>query len=80
MCKKYFISQKDDSRIKFCQSCSPKSKMSREKKNELQRKWRQKKKEEKLAIQREARIENLMKRSGYSREEVIEIIEADSMM
>ena len=80
MCSKFFISQKDDSRIKFCPSCSPKSKMSREKKNELQRKWREKQKQKKLAIQREARIENLMKRTGYSKEEVIEIIEADESM
>lgn len=80
MCEKYFISQKDDSRIKYCPTCSPKSKMSKKRKNELQRIWREKQKQKKLAIQREARIENLMKRTGYSREEVIEIIEADESM
>jgi hypothetical protein len=80
MCNKFFISQKDDSRIKYCSSCSPKSKISRERKNELQRIWRQKKKQERLEIQREARIENLMKRVRCSREEAIEYIEADESM
>jgi ferredoxin len=79
-CDQFFPAKKADARIKFCSSCSPKSKMSKERRREYQRKWRQKKKQEKLAIQREARIKNIMKRSGYSREEVIEIIEADSMM
>jgi hypothetical protein len=79
-CNKYFVGGKSDRRIKFCSSCSPKSKMSIEKRKEYQRKYRQKKKQEKLAIQREARIEHLMKRTGYSREEAVEIIEADSKM
>ena len=54
--------------------------MSKERRKEYQRKYRQKKKQEKLVNQREARIGQLMKRTGYSREEAIEFIEADSEM
>jgi hypothetical protein len=54
--------------------------MSKGRRKEYQRKYRQKKKQEKLAIQRETRIGHLMKRAGYSREEAVEIIEADSKM
>jgi len=79
-CGEFFISTKDDIRIKYCPKCSPKSKMSKEKRRGYQKKYRQRKKQEKLAIEREARIENLMEKTGYSREEIIEIIEADLNM
>ena len=79
-CEEYFVMGKFDDRIKFCSNCSHKSKMSKEKRREYQRKYRQKKKLEERTIQREARIENLMKRTGLSKEEVIEIIEADETM
>jgi hypothetical protein len=51
--------------------------MTSEERRRYQRDYRKKKRLEKLAIEREARIENLMKETGYSRKEVIEIIEAD---
>ena len=75
-CDKFFITSNNDSCIKFCQDCSPKSEKSNEKNAEYQRKYRLKKKQEKF----EARIENLMQRSGCTREEAIGYIEADSMM
>jgi len=78
-CGKYFISKRDDSRIRFCPSCSPKSKKSKELHNEYMKKYRQKKKQEKLSIQREARIKNLVN-TGWTRKEAEEMIEADSMM
>ena len=80
VCNKYFIAGKSDRRIKFCSICSPKSKMGKKRRKEYQRKYRQKKKQEKLAIEREDRIEHLMKKTGYSREEAVEFIEADSKM
>jgi hypothetical protein len=76
-CNLFFITQKIDRRIKYCSICSPKSKMTSEERRRYQRDYRKKKRLEKLAIEREARIENLMKETGYSRKEVIEIIEAD---
>jgi hypothetical protein len=79
-CDKFFIASKNDSRIKFCMDCSPKDKKSKEERAEYQRQYRFKKKQEKMTEDREARIKKIMKRTGFSRGEVIEMIEADSMM
>jgi len=78
VCRIFFISSKIDPRIKYCSKCSPKCKMSREERREYQKQWNLNKKEQKLAIEREAQINTLMKRSGYSREEVVKIVEEDS--
>jgi hypothetical protein len=79
-CGNFFIAGRIDDRIKFCNECSPKSKMSKEARRKYQQEYRRKKRQEKTAIEREARISNLMKKTGYSRTEVIEIIEADSKL
>jgi hypothetical protein len=79
-CGNFFIAGRIDHRIKFCNECSPKSKMSKEARRKYQQEYRRKKRQEKFAIEREARINNLMKRTGFSRTEVIEIIEADSKL
>lgn len=75
-CNKFFVASKNDSRIKFCADCSPKTKKSKTKNAEYQRQYRLKKKQEKS----ESRIINLIDKLGCTREEAIEIIEADSMM
>jgi len=80
ICGKFFISSKVDKRVKYCTLCSPKSKMSKEERNKYQREYNKRKRTEKLETEREARIENLIKRSGCSREEAIGYIEADSQM
>ena len=79
-CNEVFISNKNDKRIKYCPVCSPKNKWTKEQNAEYHRNWRKVQKEKERKIKFEARIDNLMKRTGYSREEAIEIIEADSMM
>ena len=79
-CNKLFISIKTDDRIKFCSSCSSKSKMNKERRKEYQKKYRKKKKQEKLAIEHETRIKNYMINLDCTREEAETIIEADSMM
>jgi len=79
-CGLFFMTQKIDRRIKYCPICSRKSKMTTEERRRYQRDYRKKRRHEKAAIERETKIENLMKRTGYSRAEVIEIIEADSKM
>jgi len=79
-CRDYFIASKDDKRIKKCPTCSPKSSMSREQRNEYMRDRRRKEKEEKASQQREATIANYMKNLPCTREEAVEIIEADLMM
>jgi hypothetical protein len=79
-CGNFFIAGRIDHRIKFCNECSPKSKMSKEARRKYQQEYRRKKRQEKFAIEREARINNIMKKTGYSRKEVIEIIEADSKL
>jgi hypothetical protein len=79
-CEKFYVQTKLNPRQRYCEKCSPKSKMSKERRKEYQRKYRQKKKLEERAIQREAKIENLMKKVGCSREEALEYIEADESM
>lgn len=77
-CGKFFETNKIDERIKYCEVCSPKSKWSKEKSAKYMREtYRPRKKQEKLAKEREARINRIMQ-AGWSREEAEEIIEADS--
>jgi len=76
-CKKFFVSSKADQRIKFCQTCSPKSKMTKEQRNIYHRKYYWEKKHEKLAKEREAKIVNYMDKLDCTREEAEKIIEAD---
>ncbi|MDH4205623.1 MAG: hypothetical protein OEV45_08850 [Desulfobacteraceae bacterium] len=78
-CEEFYVQTKLNPRQRYCKKCSPKSKMSKERRNEFQRKYRQKKKQEKLAQERKARIKNLVNK-GWTREEAEEIINADSMM
>jgi hypothetical protein len=61
----------------YCKVCSPKNKMSKEKRREYQKKRRLREKQKKDKLRLDDRINNLMKRTGFSREEVIEIIKAD---
>lgn len=77
-CDKFFVSQKVDDRIKYCQKCSHKSSLTNEQRREYMRKYRRNKKKEKHVERLEARIENLMDNLGCTREEAVEIIEADS--
>jgi hypothetical protein len=78
-CGNFFIAGRIDHRIKFCNECSPKSKMSKEARRKYQQEYRRKKRQEKLAVEREARINNIIE-IGFSRKEAIEIIEADSKL
>ena len=78
-CKKYFIAAKVNPKQKKCPACSRKTSMSLERQREYQRALRKKQKEEKDSKRLEKRIANLMK-LDYSREEALEIIEADSML
>lgn len=80
ICSNFFFAKKVDKRTKYCPACSPKSKMNREERSEYQKKWRQKKKLEELAIERKTKIQNYMDKLDCSREEAEEIIKADSMM
>ncbi len=77
-CKKYFVAKKIDKRIKYCPLCSPKSKMGKEERKEYQKKYRGKKRKEKIAHERGAKINNYMEKLSCTREEAEEIIEADS--
>lgn len=77
-CKKYYVARKNYKRNKFCSDCSPKSRMSKEKRREYQKKYRQNKKQERLTSEREARIKTLMNNLDCNREEAIDIIEADA--
>lgn len=77
-CGKYFVAKKVDKRIKYCPLCSPKSKMGKEERKEYQKKYRGKKRKEKIAHERGAKINNYMEKLGCTREEAEEIIEADS--
>jgi len=77
-CKKFFVSEKVDERIKHCPTCSQKSGMTKEQRNEYQRNYNAKKKKERDDQKNEARIKNLMKNLTITREEAMEIIKADS--
>ncbi len=78
-CKNFFIASKNDLRIKYCPECSPKSKKTLKERAEYQREYRKKKKQKTLAEEKEKEIKRLMKGpAGCTREEAIEIIEADS--
>ena len=77
-CKKNFVAKKVDKRIKYCPLCSPKSKMGKEERKEYQKKYRDKKRKEKIAHERGAKINNYMEKLSCTREEAEEIIEADS--
>jgi len=79
-CDAFFISARTGADIKFCPTCSPKSKKTREKRKEYQRKYRKKKKLEKLQKEHEAKILKYMDELGCTREEAGEIIKADSTM
>jgi hypothetical protein len=78
-CKCYFIASRIDKRILYCAECSSKSRMSKETRRRYQRDYRRKKRIEKMTKERESRIDTIMK-SGFSREDAIEIIEADSKL
>lgn len=76
-CDVIFFAKKLDDRTKYCPSCSPKSKISRERRNELQRRSRARLKQEKIEKERELRIDNYMKNLDCTREEAVRIIESD---
>jgi hypothetical protein len=76
-CKKFFIASKLDSRIKKCSGCSRKSTLSKEEQRLYHQKRRAKIREEKKRQETEERIKRIMK-AGYTREEAVEIIKADS--
>jgi hypothetical protein len=79
-CDKFFIAKKLDPNRKFCSDCSSKNRMSREERRNYQRQYRQKKKQDRIAQEREAKIMNYIDKLGCTREKAIEIIEADAMM
>jgi len=79
-CESFFISTKIDDRIKFCSSCSSKSKMSPGQRREYQKKYRAKKKAERDSQKLEVKIKNLMTKLDVTREEALEIINADSKL
>lgn len=76
-CNKFFIRSKNDNRINNCSDCSGKSTLSQGQKKQYMREYRKKRRREKLAFMREARIQNTMKRAECSREEAIKFVEAD---
>jgi hypothetical protein len=78
-CNTIFISQRINNRIKFCPKCSGKNKMTKDKRREYQREYRKKIREKKEKVQREDTIKHYMKH-GFSKEEAVKIIEADSML
>jgi hypothetical protein len=78
-CEIFFIAKKNDKRIKYCNNCSAKSSLTGKDRALYQREYRERKKQEKLANDREAKIENYMKH-GWSRKEAEEIIETDSKL
>lgn len=77
-CNNFFIASKNNDRQKYCSECSPKNKISKGKRKKYQREYRLKKKQKKIAKDHEARVKKFMKRTGYSRQEAIENIDADS--
>lgn len=79
-CENFFCAKKIDERIKYCGKCSYLSPKSKEHRNQLMREWRKKKKNEKETHMLEARIENYMRNLGCTREDALEIIEADSKL
>jgi hypothetical protein len=76
-CNNCFVTIKADTRIRFCPRCSPKSKMSKKERREYQKKYRQRKKQERIANEKKARIENFMKNLDCTREEAEKLIDAD---
>jgi hypothetical protein len=79
-CGRYFPASKDDPRIKKCSSCSPKSSMTKERRRAYQREYNRRRKEEKGKREFEAKIQNFMENLDCTREEAIEIIEADAKL
>jgi hypothetical protein len=68
-CHKFFISKKRDKRIKFCPTCSKKSKMTKEVRREYQKRYYWNKKLQKIEISRELMIQKYMENLDCTREE-----------
>ena len=77
-CDKFFKASKNDKRIKFCPDCTSKSRKSKDERAEYQKQYRLKKKQDSTAQEREAKIMNYIDKLGCTREEALDIIEADS--
>jgi len=67
-CGNYFISSKDDKRRKYCSICSPKCKLSKEKKTEFQRINRERKRNLEVDNIRKAQIKRFLK-GGFTEKE-----------
>ena len=76
-CDNFFKASKNDSRIKYCSECSPKSKKNRAKSAKYMRQYRLKRRQEKMAEKREAKIINYINNLDCTREEAIKIIELE---
>lgn len=79
LCKVFYIAKKADIRNKYCPACSPKSKISKKRRNELAKIRRKKQKQDKIAKERKEKIKKYIDH-GNTREEAEEIYEADKKM
>jgi len=73
-CGNFFIASKIDKRFKYCPVCSPKSKLSKERKTELQRIRRKRMKEEKIAQIKAGQIKRYLE-AGYTLKEAEDLWE-----
>jgi len=78
-CSNYFIALKKGKGIYFCPECRKKSKWTKEQRRQYQKDYREKRKAEEIKKIREEDIEKRIK-LGWTREEAIEMIEADASM
>ena len=79
VCGNYFPASKIDARFQKCKICSPKSSMTKEHRRSYQRNYNRRKKQERERQKREARIKYLMGH-GYTKNDALEIIKADSKL
>jgi len=70
-CRKYFITLKIDNRNRFCPVCSKENKMTVEERKKYMQQYREKKKENKIAKQREEHIKRCLN-AGMTKEEAEE--------
>jgi hypothetical protein len=86
-CNKYFLSKKNSGRIKYCASCSPKSKMTKQERSSYQVEYRERKSKEKAKTKkkaekekREIEIKRLMNSLDMTREEAVRQLRVDEKL
>ena len=78
-CQRFFFASRLDNRIQKCKQCSSKSTLSKDQRKLYQQEYRAKKKKDREDQKREQRIRKIID-AGFTREDAIEMIEADSKM